>query len=296
MIIIKLIIKLIKLIIISREKQKALFHTLNQILALEDSEIEQAVFTLFETFPTPSRLCVDDQTPLDDLELDLTLTPEKEEHNEVLRKLGMIATSTRVTSENCHVIMRALLHPCHLGLPAHLPILEKLITHITTSYQRCHEFTSGFCGAISNDYRYMQVYLSIVKQLAIMKEDREEISTTNAMPQHFSRILVLQLLEKFPRALLRMSQAARQTIYQLAILLLTDECHTSASSGSHIKNSEDNGRRLRVWQALVTVLRHFRKEDVTDEICELYRRRFEELCLKDVRQYMEYAALMLCKA
>ena len=129
-----------------------------------------------------------------------------------------------------------------------------------------------------------------------MKEDREEISATNATPQHFSRILVLQLLERFPRALLRKSQAARQTIYQLAILLLTDECHTSTSSGSHIKNSEDNGRRLRVWQALVTVLRHFKKADVTDEICELFRRRFEELCLKDVRQYMEYAALMLCKA
>ena len=230
------------------------------------------------------------------LELDLTLTPEKEEYNEVLSKIGKIVESTRITSENCHLIMRAILHPCHMGLPAHLPILEKLITHINTSYQKCFEFTSNFCSAIANDYRYMQVYLPIVKQLAIMKEDNEDISITNAGPQHFSRILVLRLLENYPQWLLHKSPTARQAMYQLAILLLTDECHTSSSSGSHIKNSEDNGRRLRVWQALVTVLRHFKKQDVTDEVCELYRRRFEELCLKDVRQYMEYAALLLCRA
>lgn len=266
-------------------------------MAFGDPAIEQAVFSILRHLPLPSSSTTTTTTTLknDDKDKDSEQTSSMiEAHSNVLDGITELVDSIRLSPEQVPLFMAAILHPYHFGLPSHLSLLQRVVADLNSSYQKAFYFTTFFCNAIARDYRLLPAYLPIIQILITMKEDKEELSNHATRPEEYSRILVLQLLERIPKELLTAMPSLQTAIQQLMLFLLASDHHSSTRSGHHVQNSEENGMRLRTWQALTILCRHVTQENVNKEMRELFRSRFEELSLKDVRHYMELVGIQLC--
>ena len=277
--------------------QATFFSVLEKALAFGDPAIEQAVFSILYHLPLSSSSSSSSSSTLkngNDCNDNQPTSSMIEAHNNILDRITELVDSIRLSPEQVPLFMAAILHPYHFGLPSHLSLLQRVVADLNSSYQKAFYFTTFFCNAISRDYRLLPAYLHIIQMLVTMKEDKEELSNHATLPKEYSRILVLQLLERIPKELLSAMPSLQTAIQQLVLFLLASDHHSSTRSGHHVQNSEENGMRLRTWQALTILCRHVTQENVNKEMRELFRYRFEELSLKDVRHYMELVGIQLC--
>ena len=158
----------------------------------------------------------------------------------------------------------------------------------------------------------------------IMKETKEEIDVVSPPRENYARILTLQWLEdhmsSFPPSsqdslqhlILRL--LARDTVEDPLGNPLDDPQGSQKNSqknsqtnsqknsqktsqktcqqGRQVQNSEENGNRLRIWQALC-VLSQLPAISATDAIIAPFRRCFQQPTLRNVRHYMEVFAIQL---
>lgn len=254
----------------NEESQSQLINTMSEELVSGERECEKSVFALL------SKL----NKRLSDSSLD-----------QLLQTILTSYDSFRLTPEIVPIFMAGVLNPCCFGLPSHLVLLNRICKDLPSSYQKAVLFSTFFCDAIRNDYSQLAKYISIVKFLITMKEEKDELSNVNSMMNGYSRIIALQLLEEIPSEIIKI-EAIGNCLTELICDLLKEDGQ-STRSGHHVQNSEENGYRLRRWQALCVLSCHL-EFCVTEEVVSLFGKRFVELCLKDVRHYMEIFGMQLC--
>ena len=207
-----------------------------------------------------------------------------------LQTLLTIYESFRLTPEIVPIFMAGVLNPCLFGFPSHIILLNRICKDLPSSYQKAALFSSFFCAAIRADFDLLPRYVSIVKFLITMKEEKDELSTVDSTKTHYARIIVLQLLEEIPPEI-TMTEKVKNCLSTLMCDLLKED-EQSTRSGQHVQNSEENGNRLRRWQALCVLSKHL-PICMTEDLIILYGKRFGELCLKDTRHYVELVGMLL---
>lgn len=296
----------------SQQQQEAtcrsLLQSLAQMLPFADSETALRLFRVMARIPAVSEMkerLRDDATRL-------------------LEQLAEWQNSETISFDVTPAFMAALFHPIFFGCENHVSLVLRVFPSISNSFQKSYYFTVFFLHGLSTDVSLLSQYEDVMESLMIMKETKEEIDVVSPPQENYARILTLQWLEdhmsSFPPSsqdslqhlILRLlardtvedplgnplddpqgsqknSQKNSQTNSQKTSQKISQK---TCQQGRQVQNSEENGNRLRIWQALC-VLSQLPAISATDAIIAPFRRCFQQPTLRNVRHYMEIFAIQL---
>ena len=150
-------------------------------------------------------------------------------------------------------------------------------------------FVPLFLAQLRNHVTAANHFIDELLFLLMMKEPREELAITKTIPAFQPRVLTLQFMESL------IIEGDGQSLFDIIIPRLLEHAEKLSSSGCFVQNSEENGSRLRCWQALCVCARSLSQELVI-ECFPRFLRCIVQLNLRDVRQYEELFGKQLLKS
>ena len=150
-------------------------------------------------------------------------------------------------------------------------------------------FVPLFLEKMGKHMRHLGEFVEEFELLLLMKEPREELSITNTPPNLQPRALSLQFIESLITA------GTASSLLNRLIPRLLEYAEKLSNSGSHVQNSEENGSRVRCWQALCVCSRGLTKE-LAASCFPRFLRCIQQLNLRDVRHYEELFGMQLLKS
>ena len=149
---------------------------------------------------------------------------------------------------------------------------------------------------LKNCLQYPNLLMSFSKEFAsllLFKESKDEINSQHLESEHYLRTSLLVFIEQLQHT--HIDKNLQDFFYSLILYLLTFSVEET-STGRHIQNSEDNGVKLRCWQALVILSKSLpvlQDQQKNQQIKDLYCQSILQLNLKDIRFYIELFGIQL---
>lgn len=150
-------------------------------------------------------------------------------------------------------------------------------------------FVPLFLEKMGNHVHQISHFVDEFELLLLMKEPREELAITKTPPKLQPRVLSLQFIETLITA------GNASPLLNRLIPRLLEHAEKLSNSGSHVQNSEENGNRVRCWQALCVCSRGLTK-DLAAACFPRFLRCIQQLNLRDVRHYEELFGMQLLKS
>ena len=150
-------------------------------------------------------------------------------------------------------------------------------------------FVPQFLEKMGKHVHQISQFVAEFELLLLMKEPREELAVTKTPPALQPRVLSLQ----FVQSLITAGNAS--PLLDRLLPRLLERAEKLSNSGSHVQNSEENGTRVRCWQALCVCSRGLTAE-LAASCFPRFLRCVQQLNLRDVRQYEELFGMQLLKS
>ena len=150
-------------------------------------------------------------------------------------------------------------------------------------------FVPLFLEKMGKYVQHLGEFVEEFELLLLMKEPREELAITKTPPTLQPRALSLQFIESLITA------GNASTLLDRLLPRLLEYAENLSNSGSHVQNSEENGNRVRCWQALCVCSRGLTKE-LAASCFPRFLRCIQQLNLRDVRHYEELFGMQLLKS
>lgn len=199
------------------------------------------------------------------------------------------------------MLFRIAQHPavieCHeFHIPFHHRLNQLIMDQILNHHSIfSHQFIHYFVSTMTRHPSLLHFFSNELAKLIMFKETREEINSKNIESEHYLRILLLQMIEHLQTTV--SFGVIEEVVYSMILQLLTFSIEET-SSGRHIQNSEDNGVKIRCWQALCVLAKSIpsmTNETKNRQIEELFCKSILQLNLKDIRFYIELFGIRLVR-